>query len=128
MSTLLPEQPPHPPQDTIFLRIIRVILARNLQKRRKRFRICFDLMPYPLRNLPTSTSSALPSLRTTPRRRNTTYMLIDEQDGYIFAVTGVAVEGGFDGRVLRFGIDDEEVLLGIRWLGDVLSFGQSAIA
>jgi hypothetical protein len=55
-------------------------------------------------------------------------MLIDEQDGYIFAVTGVAVEGGFDGRVLRFGIDDEEVLLGIRWLGDVLSFGQSAIA
>ena len=52
-------------------------------------------------------------------------MLVDEQDGYIFAVTGIAVEGGFDGGGLCFGIDDEEVLLGVRGLRYVLDILQS---
>lgn len=52
-------------------------------------------------------------------------MLIDEQDGYVFAVTGIAVEGGFDGGGFRFGIDDEEVLLCVRRLCYVLDIFQS---
>lgn len=53
-------------------------------------------------------------------------MLIDEQDGYIFAVTSIAVESGFNGGCLGSGIDDEEVLLGVRRLCYVLDpFGQN---
>lgn len=36
---LLPEQPPHPPQHTILLWVIRMILGRDLQQRRESLRV-----------------------------------------------------------------------------------------
>lgn len=40
-------------------------------------------------------------------------MLIYEQNSYIFPLIGEVVEGGLDSSSIRFGIDDEEVLLGV---------------
>src|SRR6266536_335452 len=50
---LLPKQPPHPPQHTIFLRIVRMILTRDLEYRREVLRVCVNRIPYPLCDLPT---------------------------------------------------------------------------
>lgn len=47
-------------------------------------------------------------------------MLIDQQDSNVLALGGETVEGGFNVLVLGFGVDNEEVLLGVRGLGDVL--------
>lgn len=47
-------------------------------------------------------------------------MLIYEEYRDIFAVMSKSIECLFDGRVLGLGIDDEEILLRIRWLCNVL--------
>ena len=47
-------------------------------------------------------------------------MLVDQQDRNILPLAGEAVEGSFDGAVLRLCIDDEEVLLCVWGLRHVL--------
>jgi hypothetical protein len=47
-------------------------------------------------------------------------VLVDQQDGDILALRGEVVECRFDGRGLGLGVDDEKVLLAVRWLRDVL--------
>ncbi len=47
-------------------------------------------------------------------------MLVDEYNSYILPLLCVAVKCGFNGRGLRLGVDDEEVLLGVWWLGNML--------
>lgn len=49
-----------------------------------------------------------------------TYVLIYEQNRDIFPLFRERVERAFDRAVFRFRVDDEEVLLGIRWIGYVL--------
>ncbi len=49
-----------------------------------------------------------------------TYMLIYKQDGNILALLCVPVKRGFDGRGFGLGVDDEEVLLGVRGLSHML--------
>lgn len=51
-------------------------------------------------------------------------MLVDEQDGDVFSVMRVPVKGLLDDRGLGPGIDDEEVLLGVRGQCDVLCIFQ----
>jgi hypothetical protein len=48
------------------------------------------------------------------------HVLVDEQDGNVLALVGELVEGGLDGCVVGFGVDDEEVLLAVGRVGDVL--------
>ena len=38
-------------------------------------------------------------------------MLVDQYDTDVLALSGEGLKGGFDGRDLGFGVDDEEVLL-----------------
>lgn len=38
-------------------------------------------------------------------------MLVYEQNRNVLALGGEAIEGGLEGRVLGFGVDDEEVFL-----------------
>jgi hypothetical protein len=47
-------------------------------------------------------------------------VLVDQQDGDILALRGEVVECRFDGCGLGLGVDDEKVLLAVRWLRDVL--------
>lgn len=49
-----------------------------------------------------------------------TYMLIDQKHADIFSLSSEVVECPFDGRSLRLGIDDEEVALRIRGIGNML--------
>ena len=49
-----------------------------------------------------------------------THMLVDQDDGNVFALGGEIVEGLLNSRVLGFVIDHQEILLRIRRLGDVL--------
>lgn len=51
---------------------------------------------------------------------NKAYMLVDKQNGDILALGGELVKGSFDGRGFRLGVHDQEVLLAVRWLGNVL--------
>lgn len=55
-----------------------------------------------------------------------TYVLVDKKDGNVFSVLGKPVECLLDGRVLRFGINHQEVLLCIGWLCDMLHPYRSA--
>ena len=74
-----------------------MIFARDLQQARKRSGIALDPMPYPLGD-----------------------MLVDEEDGNIFALASEPVKGSFDGAVVGLGVHDEEVLLRIGGGGYVL--------
>ena len=49
-----------------------------------------------------------------------TYMLIDQNNRDILALPGEGLEGALDGGVVGFGVDDEEVFLGVGGVGDVL--------
>ena len=96
---LLSEQSPHPLKHAVFLRVIRMIFRRYLEQRRECCRVCLDAMSYLLGNV-----------------------LVDEENGDILALGREAVECCFDGRILGLCVDDEEVLLTVRWLRDVLGF------
>lgn len=52
-------------------------------------------------------------------------MLIDEQNSNVFAIPCIPVKSLFDEGGLGFGIDDEEVLLGVGGLGHMLYIFQS---
>jgi len=54
------------------------------------------------------------------RALGVTYVLVDEQNGNVLALVGELLEGGLDGRVVGFGVHDEEVLLAVGRVGDVL--------
>ena len=47
-------------------------------------------------------------------------MLVDQDDGNVFALGGEVVERLLNSRVLGLVIDHQEILLGIRRLGDML--------
>ena len=47
-------------------------------------------------------------------------MLIDQQNPNILPLVREVVECALDGRVVCFGVDDEEVFLGVWWVGYVL--------
>jgi hypothetical protein len=47
-------------------------------------------------------------------------MLIDQQNTNILPLSCESVESFFDGGIIRLAIHDEEILLRIRWLGDML--------
>lgn len=49
-------------------------------------------------------------------------MLVDENDGNVFALLRERVEGSLDGSVVRLAVDDEEVLLVVGRRGDVLAW------
>lgn len=49
-----------------------------------------------------------------------TYMLIDQQYADVLSLASEVVKCPFNGRRLRLGIDDEEVALRIRRIGDML--------
>lgn len=53
-------------------------------------------------------------------RRKESHMLVDQQNTNILPLSCEPVESFFDGCVIRLAVDDEEVLLRIRWLGDML--------
>jgi len=78
-----------------------VIFARDLQQARKRSGIALDPMPYPLGD-----------------------MLVDEEDGDIFALASEPVKGSLDGAVVGLGVHDEEVLLRIGGGGYVAYAGE----
>jgi hypothetical protein len=80
-SHLLPKQPPHPLQHAILLRVVRMVLARYLEQARKRSRVALDAVAYLVGDV-----------------------LVDEQDGNVFALRSEAVEGGLDRRVGGFGV------------------------
>lgn len=48
-------------------------------------------------------------------------MLVDQQNANVLPLRREALEGRLDGRVVGLGVDDQEVLLGVRGRGDVLS-------
>jgi hypothetical protein len=96
-ARLLSKQPPHPLQHTVLLWVVRVVFGRNLEERWESGCVCLDAVSYLLRNV-----------------------LVDEQDGDVLALLGELVESGFDGRVFRLCVDDEEVLLAVRRLRHVL--------
>lgn len=56
------------------------------------------------------------------------YMLVYEQDSNILSIMCIPVERLLDCRCLRLRVDHQEVLLGIRWLSDMLlrSISQSS--
>jgi hypothetical protein len=74
-----------------------MILARNLEQTRKRRRVCLHAMSYFLRNV-----------------------LVDQQDGYVLALSRELVECGLDGACFGLGVYDEEVLRGFGRGGDML--------
>lgn len=74
-----------------------MVLGRNLQQTRESRRVALDAMSYLFRNV-----------------------LVDKQNGDVLALGGELVECGFDGRVLRLCVHDEEVLLCVWSRGDVL--------
>ena len=47
-------------------------------------------------------------------------MLVDEQNSNVLAFSRKAIKGGFDSRCFSLGVDNQEVLLAIWWLGNVL--------
>lgn len=47
-------------------------------------------------------------------------MLIDQEHGDILALLGEGLESPLNLRVLGLAIDDEEVSLGVGWVGDML--------
>ena len=95
------KQLPHPLHHTILLRVVRMVLARDLQQARKRLIVRIHLASDHIRNV-----------------------LVDEHDGDVFALRGEGVEGGFDGAGVGFGVYDQVVLLAVRWVGDVPDSGE----
>jgi hypothetical protein len=63
-------------------------------------------------------SCFVPSSGSRPSGR--TYVLVDKQDGNVFALVGELIKRCLDSRVFRLGIHDEEVLLVVGGLRDVL--------
>lgn len=49
-----------------------------------------------------------------------TYMLVYEQDSNVLALAGEAIKGSLDGRILRFRVHNEEVLLVVWRLRNML--------
>jgi len=47
-------------------------------------------------------------------------MLIDQENSNILPLSCESVESFFDSRIIRLAVNDEEILLRIRWLGDML--------
>lgn len=94
---LLAKQPPHPLQNTVLLRVVRVVLGGYLEQRGESSRVCLDTVSYPLCNV-----------------------LVDKQDSDILALGSEVIECRFDSSILRLCVDDEEVLLVVRRLGYVL--------
>lgn len=58
--------------------------------------------------------------KTGSSRPSHTHMLVDQDDGNVFALGGEVVERLLNSRVLGLIIDHQEILLGIRRLGDML--------
>jgi len=121
---LLPEQPSDPPQHTILIWIIWVVLAGYLEHSREGVRVYVDSPSDPLRDLTHVFASAQPLLGTISSQSlpvGITYVLIYEQDGNILPLVRVLVESFFDCGCLRLGIDDEEVLLSIGGRSNMLN-------
>ena len=49
-----------------------------------------------------------------------TYVLIDEDDANVLALRREAIKRSLDGRVVRLGVDHQEVLLRFGWCGHML--------
>lgn len=47
-------------------------------------------------------------------------MLVDQEHGDVLALLGEVLEGPLNLRVLGLAVHDEEVPLGVRWIGDML--------
>lgn len=60
-----------------------MVFTRNLQQTGECLRIAIHPRPYLIRD-----------------------MLVDQHNGYVFALLGEGVEGGFDGVLFCFGVDD----------------------
>lgn len=95
---LLSKQPPHALEHTIFVWVVWVVFRRYLEKGGEGSGVGLNSMPYSLRN-----------------------MLIYEEDRNVLSLVCESLECGFDIRVLRLCIHDEEVLLriwGLRNMAD----------
>jgi hypothetical protein len=82
-----------------------VIFRRDLQQRRESRRVRLDAVSYLLGDV-----------------------LVNEQDGDIFALGGELVECGFDGCVLGLRVHDQEILLAVWRLRDMLDYASGCIS
>lgn len=114
-SYLLSKQPAYPLKHAVLLRVVRVVLGRDLKQRGESGCVRLDAMSYLLGNLQSHVSTSSPSAAF-----DKTYMLVDQEDSDVLALRGEAVECRLDGTVLCFGVYNKEVLLGVRRLRHVL--------
>ena len=121
-TCLLPKQPPHSLEHTILLRIIRMLLTGYLQYSRESIRIRIHPMSDPFRNLKIHKHrhSVLRHGKNQEVLVGRTYMLIDQQNSNVFPIMRIPIKRLLDLGGLGLGIDDEEILLGIRRGGHML--------
>ena len=113
----LSEQSPDSSQHTVFLRIIWVVFARYLEHCGKSICIRVHSVSYPLCDLASKSAKRVLLQRHSPGA----YVLVDEQYSYVIPAMGVLIKGLLDGGRFCFGVDDEEILLGVRRLCHMLS-------
>lgn len=125
-ASLLSEQSPDALQHTILLRVIGVILGRNLKQRGEGGGVALNTVSYPLGNLALVSLLLNPTLQShdaatcSQTASDSTYMLVNKQNGNVLALVGEAIEGGFDGRRFGLAVHNQKVLLAVWRLGNVL--------
>lgn len=78
-----------------------MVFARDLENCRERGGVCVYPVPYAVRNLLPHVRALLIGVEIFIRSTN---MLVNQDDAYVMAVVGEAVEGRLDGRGLRLAI------------------------
>lgn len=120
-TSLLAKQTTDSPQHTVLLRVVGVVFARNLEERWECGSVGIDSVSYPVGNL----SGPCQLLEPEDPRNLTTNMLVDQYNANVFPLSRESLKCLLDGRGIRLGVDDEEVLLRV-WGGrDMLTSGIS---